>query len=153
MTGDLQPYSGPSIPAMSIRAIENVRRLEARILAGPQVAIATDHVFHAGLYLRTIVMPARLALTGALIKKASTLILSGDADIYLDGEARRFRGYHILTASAGRKQAFFTHRKTTLTMICATTARTVEDVERELTDEVETLGSHYNANRIKITEA
>jgi hypothetical protein len=140
-----------TIPAMSPRAIANVRELEARVLALPQTPIETHHAFHAGVYARTIMAPAGTLLTGALIKIATLLILDGDADVYLDGESRRFTGYHVLPASAGRKQAFVTHADTHLTMLFATQAKTVEDAERAFTDEADLLGSRRDSNRITIT--
>ena len=38
------------------------------MLECPQVAIQTTHHFHAGLYSRTIRIPAGVMITGALIK-------------------------------------------------------------------------------------
>lgn len=145
----------PAVPAMSAEAIGNVRELEARVLALPQVAIETDHVFHAGVYARTIMVPAGTVLTGALIKIATLLIVDGDTLIYLDGEPVRLTGYNVLPASAGRKQAFVTITDTHITMIFATAARTVDEAEREFTDDADDLGSRRDpsSNRVTITGA
>ena len=141
----------PGIPAMSDAAIEKVRRLEKRILAAPQVPMETSHVFHAGLYARTICIPCGVMITGALIKIATLLIVQGDAIVYLDGESVRLEGYNVLPASAGRKQAFVALAETHLTMIFATDARTVEQAERAFTDEADRLGSRRDSNHITIT--
>src|SRR3954451_13515341 len=59
------------IDTMSPAAIDQVRRLEDAALQLPQVAIETGHVLHAGLYARTIQIPAGVLLTGALIRIAT----------------------------------------------------------------------------------
>lgn len=134
----------PAIPAMSPAAIGNVARLEEMVLALPQVPMETDHVLHAGLYARTLKIPAGVVLTGALIKIATVLIVQGDAIVYVgaDGEqAKHLTGYNVLPAAAGRKQAFFAQTDVHLTMIFPTQAKIVEEAEREFTDEAHRLGS------------
>ena len=148
--GDLV-VATPAIPAMSEAAIGKVRRLEAEVLALPQVAIATRHVLHGGLYARTITIPADVVLTGALIRIPTVLVMDGDAMVYLDGEAVRMTGRHVLPASAGRKQAFVALAETHLTMLFPTRARTVAEAEAEFTDEADALFSRAGANHIVIT--
>ena len=75
--------SGLHLPAMPAEAIERVRRLEGALAELPQVEIATAHLFHAGVYARTIRIPAGVALTGALIKVSTVLIFSGHATVLL----------------------------------------------------------------------
>ncbi len=139
------------IPAMSPRAIASVRELEGHLLALPQTPIETHHVVHAGMYARTIMVPAGTVLTGVLIRIATLLILDGDAEVYLNGESRRFTGHHVLPASAGRKQAFVTHADTHLTMIFVTGAKTVGEAEAEFTDEADLLGSRRDTSHVTIT--
>lgn len=128
---------GPArnIPPMDAAAIDKVRELEAVTLAAPQIEIATDHVIHAGVYARTIRLEAGTVLTGAFIKIATTLIISGDAIVYVGGEAIEVQGYRVFAAAAGRKQAFFARGETHLTMIFATKAKSVREAEDEFTDE------------------
>jgi hypothetical protein len=143
------------IPAMSDAAIAQVRALEAEALKLPQVDIATSHVFHAGVYARTIVIPAGVLLTGALIKCATLLIVSGEVFVFLDDEgATGFSGYTVLPASAGRKVAFFARTDTHLTMIFATDAADVAEAEGEFTGEPELLLSRLPgaANTVTRTE-
>lgn len=129
------------IPAMSETAINNVRKLEELVLKAPQTKIATDHLFHAGLYARTITIPAETVLTGALIEIATVLIVQGRCIVYIGDESKELHGYHILAASAGRKQAFIAIDDTHLTMLFATDARTVEEAEDWFTDEAHLLFS------------
>jgi hypothetical protein len=141
------------IAAMGDAAIENVRRLESLASELPQVAIATDHVIHAGMYARTVMVPAGVMITGVLIKIATLLIVHGDAVVYVDGGPMRLRGYNVLPASAGRKQAFVAQTDTHLTMIFASDAKTAAEAERQFTDEIDRLSSRQDteSNRIIIT--
>lgn len=112
-----------------------------RIRELPQVDLATEHVFHAGMYARTIRLPAGTVLTGALIKIPTLLVIHGDAEILnFDGWVD-IRGYAVLAGDAGRKQAFFARSAVEMTMVFATSAQTVDEAEREFTDEFEQLMS------------
>ncbi|MDY0242698.1 MAG: hypothetical protein RBR34_11020 [Rhodospirillaceae bacterium] len=144
--GDLVRVLG----GMSPQAVEAVRRLETESLKLPQVAIPTEHVFHAGMYARTICIPADVMLTGALIKIPTLLILAGDALVYTEDGATRVTGHQVMLGAAGRKQAFLAIADTMLTMVFATGAATVEEAETEFTDEVDLLFSRGDdaANRV-----
>jgi hypothetical protein len=151
---DLPAVPGPiHIAPMSVLEIDNVRQLEALSLQRPQIAIDTDHVFHAGLYARTVMVPAGVVITGALIKIATLLIVNGDALVYVNGGAREVSGYNVITASAGRKQAFVAQSDTWLTMIFRSDAETMEQAEAEFTDEAEDLMSAgpMGENRVTVT--
>lgn len=130
-----------NIPAMSEVAIDNVRQLEAYTSKVPQTEIPTTHVFHAGVYARTIKIPAGVILTGALIKIATLLIAEGDYIVYIGNESVARSGYHVFAASAGRKQAFIANTDTYLTMIFATDTKSVEEAEDQFTDEADRLSS------------
>jgi hypothetical protein len=143
--------SATRIAAMSPEAIDQVRRLESAALALPQVPIETTHVLHAGLYARTIRVPAGVLITGVLIKIATLVVIDGDVLMHVEDGPLRLQGHHVLPAAAGRKQAFLAQADTHITMIFATAARTVAEAEREFTDEGENLVSRHDPNRIIIT--
>ncbi len=132
------------IPAMSEEAIDKVRALEALSLQCPQERIETAHLFHGGMYARTIMIPAGMVLTGALIRIATVLIVSGDCIVYLDGAARELRGYNVFAAAAHRKQAFVTLTDTHVTMLFPSKARTVEQAEEQFTEEAASLMSRLD---------
>lgn len=134
-----------TIPAMSLDAVAQVRRLETAARQLPQVHVDTEHLFHAGMYARTVMVPAGTMLTGALIKIATLLIVSGHAFMHTDGEPVEVKGYATFAASAGRKQAFVAITDTFLTMVFPTTAVLVSDAESEFTDEVDLLFSRGEA--------
>ena len=130
-----------NLPGMGPGEVERVRQLEQAALVLPQAPIPTDHVFHAGMYARTIMIPAGVALTGAQIKIPTLLIISGDTLIYGENGPVRYAGYHVALGRCGRKQAFYALRDTYLTMLFPTGATSVDAAEREFTDEYEKLFS------------
>lgn len=131
----------PALPAMAASDVARVQELQDYLLQLDQVSIQTTHHFHAGLYSRTIRVPAGVVITGALIKIPTLLIFSGYATIYVGGESLDLCGYHVLPGQAGRKQVFAAHLDTDLTMVFATTATTIEQAEAEFTDETNSLMS------------
>jgi hypothetical protein len=151
MTGELVHQ----LAGMSPAAVQVVGRLEEEALKLPQVSIETEHVFHAGMYARTIRIPAGVVLTGALIKIPTLLIVSGDALVYTAEGPRRFTGYNVMLGGAGRKQAFVAVTETWLTMVFPTGVGTVAEAEAEFTDEGDKLVSRREgaANHIETTEA
>lgn len=127
------------IVPMTDEAIRKVYEMEAMVLTMPQTHIETDHIFHAGMYARTIMIPANTVLTGALIKIPTLLIMQGDVTVYIGGESVDYIGYNILKGGANRKQAFFARTDTMLTMIFPTEAKTIENAENEFTNEADML--------------
>ncbi len=137
----------PRIPVMNAAAVDKVREIEGmvRALDLPQVPLETHHVLHGGLYARTIRIPAGVLLTGALVKVATVLIVQGTTLVYIgEDEPLRLEGYTVLPASAGRKQAFLTETEVEMTAIFPTEAKSIEEAEREFTDEAEILISRRN---------
>jgi hypothetical protein len=141
-----------ALPAVSDAALAHMRATECALLQQPQVPIITHHVLHGGLYTRTIKIPAGVVLTGALVKRTTTLILNGDAWVTRgDDKPARFNGHHVLPASAHRKQAFLAIRDTWLPMSFPTQATTIEQAEEEFTDEAHMLFSRTGKNVVVIT--
>lgn len=139
-THELIPCSA-SLSAPSTENLATLKDAERFILTLPQVEIPTEHVFHAGMYARTIRIPAGTVLTGALMKIPTILIVQGEAKIFVDGDWYAVNGYTVLTGAAGRKQMFAAATDVEMTMIFTTPATTVDEAEREFTDEFESLMS------------
>lgn len=133
------------LPTMGQNEVDAVRNLEAAAMDMPQVDIPTDHVFHAGLYARTIKIPAGVMLTGAQIKIPTVLIISGDTLVYGENGPVRYAGYHVCHGQGGRKQAFYALQDTFLTMLFATDATTTDAAEKQFTDEYDLLFSRKEA--------
>ena len=149
---DLVPMENFIAP-MSEAAIGKVRALETRAAQMPQEPIATSHLFHAGLYARSIVIPAGVMITGTLIKIPTILIISGDVVMYVDGQAKELHGYNVFAASAQRKQAFVALTDVSMTMLFPTGAKTVAEAEDEFTRETDLLISRRDpgSNTVTVT--
>jgi hypothetical protein len=129
------------IAVMSEAAIEKVRVVQNEMLKMPQVNLPVHHTLHGGMYSRSLVIPAGVALAGAFILVPTMLIVSGNVTVYANDQAYEIDGYQVLVASAGRKQLFVAHSDTNMTMLFATTATTVEAAEDEFTSESSLLAS------------
>lgn len=143
----------PTIPKMDDSSISAVKRFEDFSLQYPQADIPTQHLIHAGMYARTILVKKGTVITGALIKIPTILIINGSVLVTIGNDAIELVGYHVLPASAYRKQAFLTKEDTYITMVFATTANSVEGAEDEFTDEADSLISRKadSSNEIVIT--
>lgn len=129
------------LSASSPEMVALIDEAAGRISQLPQIDLVTDHVLHGGMYARTIRIPAGAVVTGALIKIPTLLVIQGDADVLTGDGWVAVSGFGVLAGSAGRKQAFVTRSAVELTMMFPTQARTVEEAERECTDEHEQLMS------------
>jgi hypothetical protein len=124
---------------MNRAEIGRSRRLEAWAARQPQVTLPVQHFLHAGVYQRTVTVPAGTMITGALVKIPTVLITSGQALVYVGRETIELAGCNVIRAEPCRKQAFAAITDLHLTMVFASTAATVEQAEAEFTDEVELL--------------
>ncbi len=124
------------LPAMTPEAINKVRLIESICLQlDEQIEFPTEHLIHGGMYLRTLHMKAGQVMTGALLKVPTALIVAGDCAVFIGTETIELRGYSVLPGSAGRKQLFLAHTDVSMTMSFPTDALTVEQAEKEFTDE------------------
>lgn len=105
----------------------------------PAADAVTEHVLHGGMYARTMRLQAGVVLMGALVKLETVLVLNGMVDVFAGEGWTRIGGYNVLAGEAMRKQVFVTRSAVEMTMIVATAAKTVDEVERELTDQFEQL--------------
>lgn len=142
-----------AITAMNEVSIDKIRQLENSLLECTQEAIETKHLIHAGMYARTILIGRGVLLTGALIKRATTLVIWGDLIISTGDDLIEMRGYHVIAASKNRKQAFLAKEDTYITMLFPTNSMSVHDAEEEFTDEPDLLMSRRqdSVNIITIT--
>ena len=157
-----------ALPATSPEMLDKIGQLESVLLGLEAVErpadLDTEHVIHAGMYARTIRMPAGMVLTGALIKRATLVITVGGPATILAGEHWVvIEGHRVIPARANRKQVFISAVKDEhgewigapiiITMLFPTTAKTVEEAELEFTDDADRLLSRrQDANTVLITE-
>jgi hypothetical protein len=119
--------------------LEKINRIQERIKSlMPEASVPTKHWIHGGMYARTVTMSKDMVITGALIKKPTMICIIGAALVVVGDEFVEVQDC-IVPASAGRKQLFIALGPVELTMIFATSAKTVEEAENEFTDEAELL--------------
>lgn len=123
---------------------------EEEVLSRPQADILTEHVLHAGMYARTMTLPPNGVMVGALIKIPTMVIVSGSCYVYTEEGPLHLEGYHVIPASANRKQVFMAQEETSITMFFPTQAETVEQAEQEFTDDYARLVSRTGENKITI---
>lgn len=143
---ELVPVSTSIVPAYAHMApaspasIDKVNRLAVAIREKLEPCpFVTEHMLHAGMYTRTVRLPADTACAAVLIKVPTVLIFVGSADVYANDEIIPVEGYSVLPGSAGRKIAFVTHSEVAMSMMFPTTATTVDEAQRQFTDEHELL--------------
>lgn len=143
------PYQrGPTtvIKTMTSDEMAKVRRLEQHLLATqPQIDLHYHHELWAGLYDRTVLVPAGHVITGAPVKIETLLTICGDVIVGLDGNEMRVTGFAKLRAAAHRMGVFTAITDTLISMSFATDAKTVEEAEAQFTDEAHRLASRRQA--------
>ena len=125
----------PSTP----EAVNKVRILAEGLKQLPQTPFVTEHVLHGGMYTRTIRLPADTVVAAVLIKVPTMLIIIGQCEVWSNDELICVDGYSVLPGSAGRKIAFVTRTRTAMSMIFPSAAKTVDEAQREFTDDHELL--------------
>ena len=135
---DIVPTYTRLLPS-SPKAIDKVRILAEGLATLPQIPFVTEHLLHAGLYTRTVRLPAGTVCAAVLIRPPTVLILMGDVDVWSNDELIQVSGYSVLPGSAGRKIAFTTLSDVAMSMIFPTDAQTVEEAQKQFTVEHELL--------------
>lgn len=149
-----EPTLSLPIPAMNDELLANLCSVQDKLLALPQIDIQTEHIIHGGMYTRTIRIAPEVVLMGALVKIPTMLIVNGKTAVFTGESWIELEGYHVIPARAGRKQIFIAREETCITMIFRTDAQSVEQAEKEFTDEYEALMSRNSENdTVTITEA
>ena len=93
------------VPAMHLP----IYRLEAELLKLPQVDMPVTHAFCAGLYARTMHIPAGTILTGAVHKEESFfLVRKGELIVSTDSGPKTIRQGDMSVSKIGTKRAGIT---------------------------------------------
>jgi hypothetical protein len=99
LCGAALPATPPEYRDLLIQARELIKTC-------PQVELPTEHFLHAGMYARTVRMPAGTVLGGALIKVRTMVIVNGHAKIFVADGVAEIEGFNVYPASANRMQMF-----------------------------------------------
>ena len=137
----------PSSPSM----LDKLNQADALIRSCPQVEIVTEHLIHGGMYARTIRRGPGVVAVGSVVLRATILIVSGDCSMLDDGRRIDFVGYNVIAGFPGRKSFSLTHGHVEMTMIFPTSAKTVEEAEKEIFGEAEELMSRKDGNQNHVT--
>lgn len=131
-----------SLPPTPPEIVDWIKEYEGNARELDQLDVKTEHLIHAGMYARTVHLPAMGMFTNVLIKIPTVVIVSGYCYMWAGTKWVKLVGYHAFPASAGRKQICMTKEPTSVTMIFSTDATTVEEAESQFTDEIVDLLSH-----------
>jgi hypothetical protein len=83
-----------------------VYQLEAELLKLPQIDLPIDHAFCAGMYARTMHIPAGTILTGAIHREESFfLVRKGDLIVSTDDGPKRLGAGDMSISKIGTKRA------------------------------------------------
>lgn len=141
------------IPSMTDEQIAKVFELEKAMSEFPQSHLETHHLIHAGMYVRTIYVPAGSMFTSVTVKIPTVLTVCGDCTVYLGDSSVRVTGYNVFPAAANRKQAYLAHGDTAISMAFPTQVRTVDAAELEsVADPALLATSRGGKDHILITE-
>lgn len=127
--------TSPDIKSMPPEVLHRVNQFQEYAQTLEQINIPVKHFLHAGMYVRSIVLSAGVMITGALIKVETTLIVSGNAEVFTGDSWLHLRGYNVIKAAAHRKQIFIALTETNITSHFPSHAKTVKEAEEEFTDE------------------
>lgn len=111
------------------------------------VDVTTEHLLHAGMYIRTIRFKAGTVSVGSRIKRSTLLIVNGSCSVLTNDGWLHFEGYNVIPGFAGRKMLRACHTDCELTMIFPTQATTVEEAEAEVFAEADILLSRRDGTR------
>lgn len=136
MSYDLQTVD---IKPISEREEEWANEIRHRVEQMPQYNFPTYCHLFAGIYSRTVIMPPNAILVGAKIKVDTFVIVSGHCVVNINEKLMELKGYHLLKASAGRRQVFRSFDETYITMQFSTESKDLAECEKIFTDEWEQL--------------
>ena len=150
---NLQIQDINTMPVMSEEHLALATKAEEVVRTFHKTLCCTQHTLHAGMYSRTLFIPKGTTVVGVIIKVPTTLVIHGNLNVFLGKSVKNYEGYHIVAAPANRKQVVHAIEDSYVTLSFPTTAKTIEDAEREMSDESHRLQSREKGsfNLINIT--
>jgi hypothetical protein len=136
MCAKLAPPLPEVIPAPSPAVLDSLMRLQTFMADLPEVPLPTEHLLHGGMYARTVRRDFDSITIGSLINKATILIVNGSCSMLIGDKRVDLEGYNVLAGLPGRKSMSIARGPVEMTMLCPTSAATVEEAENEIFAEV-----------------
>lgn len=97
--------------------------------------VPIKNTLHDGIYVRTAFLPKGTTGLGCLLKVPTTLIISGECLVSNGIAVAHSKGYAVLQGQTLRRSFFYAIEDTYLSMIAKVNATTVDEAEKEVTDE------------------
>jgi hypothetical protein len=151
LTAPIISVSPAIFPPPSPPVLDGLMRLQTLIATLPQIDLPTEHLLHGGMYVRTIRRDTDSVTIGSLINKATILIVNGSCSMLIGDRRVDLEGYNVLAGLPGRKSFSIARGSVEMTMICPTTATTVEEAENEIFAEADQLLSRRDDSRDQVT--
>jgi hypothetical protein len=148
---DLVAFSASTLAPVSPALLDQLNQVHALMDTCEQTPLVTEHLIHGGMYARTIRRDFDSVTIGSLINKATILIVNGSCSLLVGDKRMDLTGYNVLAGMPGRKSFSWAHGPVEMTMIFATSARTVEEAENEIFAEAGQLLSRRMGENDKIT--
>jgi len=123
------------LPSLSPSELSVLNEAVLELLNYEEVDIPIEHFINEGIYTRTCKIPKGVMVAGCLMKIPTTVIVSGDCLVSVGVETKRITGYAALKGDAWRRQLFRALEDTFVTLYFKTNATTVQEAEKEMTDE------------------
>jgi hypothetical protein len=140
----------PTLAPPSAAMLAQMAQVNALMDQCPQTPLATEHLIHGGMYARTIRRAEDSVTLGSLINKATILIVNGPCSLLVGDKRVELTGYNVLAGLPGRKSFSWAHGPVEMTMIFATSAKTVEEAENEIFAEADQLLSRRLGDHDKV---
>lgn len=120
--------------ALNMAVNGDIERMESEMLKHEQVNMPVNHLFVNGMYVRHILIPAGVILTGRVHKQGYVdIMLKGRIVVATPDGINEMSGYNILEGKPGRKRAGFAIEDTHWVTVHRTDETDPDGIEDKLT--------------------
>ena len=134
---EIETLNAISAPDINVKR-KAFKALENELKQHAQVDVPLNELNHAGVYCRSVIMPAGTLITGKVhlfdhieIMASGTVVVTTD-----DGTSKVLKGFNIIPAFSGKKRAFYTIEDTnwlTFNSVGDTGTLTCDEISNSLT--------------------
>lgn len=111
-----------------------------------------NHFLHGGIYTRTLFLPKGILAVGARIKVPTTVILHGDVLLSNGINVVRSTGFSTFKGVPNRRCIAYALENTYFTTHNVSKAKTLEEAEKEFTDEWQLLSTYNNEEKEEVNK-
>lgn len=110
----------------------DIKNFGDKCLEYPQVDLSVQQYLHAGMYTRSILIPAGTIATGMEVCVDTISVVCGDITVRGEAGIKRYTGYHVLPGCAGKRRIGVAHSDTYWVTVFPTKQSTAEGAYREM---------------------